>query len=116
MIEGETVCLGKCALIGRNQMGRISGPHVFEMQFNGPRDFDVILRKAGIPKFNELGQKLANLSFRHTYATLVAEAVGHNPFILKEILGHKRLSTTEVYCHPTAPSILPMLDGVKLFS
>ncbi len=43
--------------------------------------------------------------FRHTYATLMAESVTQNPFVLKEILGHKRISTTEQYCHPTAPVI-----------
>lgn len=39
-------------------------------------------------------------SFRHTFATLQASAVSQNPFLLKEILGHCQLSTTERYCHP----------------
>jgi len=42
-------------------------------------------------------------SFRHTYATLMAQAVGNNPFLLKEVLGHRRIATTEQYCHPEAP-------------
>lgn len=71
--------------------------------FNSRRDFDLVIKKAGIPKKDALGQKVTAHSFRHTYATVMAEAIGHNAFLLKEILGHKRLSTTEGYCHPTAP-------------
>ncbi len=100
----------------KRQMAQVKGQHVFKPFSNGPRDFDDILGKAGIPKYDELGQKLTGHSFRHTYATLVAEAIGHNPFVLKEILGHKRLSTTERYCHPTAPSIVPEIGKTVLSS
>jgi integrase len=41
-----------------------------------------------------LGQKVTAHCFRHTYATLMAEAIGQNPFVLKEILGHKRLTSS----------------------
>ena len=67
-----------------------------------------------ISKIDELGRKLTAYSFRHTYATLLAEHVGHNPFILKEVLGHSRLSMTERYCHPTAPSLELALSGIKI--
>ena len=79
---------------------------------NGSRDFDLILEKAGIPKVDELSRKLTAHSFRHTYATMMAEKTGHNPFLLKEALGHQQLSTTERYCHPTAPVLMPALDGI----
>lgn len=51
-------------------------------------------------------------SFRHTYATIMAEAVGHNPFTLKELLGHQQLSMTERYCHAKAPCIPPDFQGM----
>lgn len=78
---------------------------VFKPLANSSRDFDVILKRAGIPKVDALGRKATAHSFRNTYATLMAERTGHNPFVLKEILGHKCLSTTERYCHLTAPSL-----------
>ncbi|MFC1601153.1 hypothetical protein ACFL34_02255 [Candidatus Sumerlaeota bacterium] len=33
-------------------------------------------------------------------------AVGNNPFILKKILGHTQISTTEQYCHNAAPAVV----------
>jgi hypothetical protein len=40
----------------------------------------------------------------------MAEAVGQNPFLLKEVLGHQRITTTEQYCHPEAPVIALPFD------
>lgn len=85
------------------QMARSKTAFVFKRLFAACRQFDDILKKAGIPKYDALGQKLTGHSFRHTYATLMAEMVGHNAFALKAALGHTRISTTERYCHPTAP-------------
>ena len=42
----------------------------------------------------------------------MAETICRNPFVVKEILGHKRLSTTERYCHPTAPILTLILDEI----
>ena len=92
-----------------DQVARMEGPYAFEKRLNSSRDFDATLGRAGIEKIDTLGRKLTIHSLRHTYATLMAESIGHNPFVLKEILGHKRISTTEQYCHPTAPVItLPL--------
>ena len=71
----------------------------------------MIIKRAGIPKFDALGQKVTGHSFRHAYATILSEQLENNAFVLKEALGHQRLSTTERYCHPTAPTVviaLPM--------
>jgi integrase len=57
-----------------------------------------------------LGRKITLHSFRHTYATLMAQVVGNNPFLLKEVLGHQRITTTEQYCHPEAPVIALPFD------
>jgi len=101
----------------RKQMASVDGPFVFQPLPNNPRDFDLILAEAGIKKLDELGHKLTAHSFRHTYATIMSEAIGHNAFLLKEILGHKQISMTERYCHPTAPApSLPFGDISQLWS
>lgn len=65
------------------------------------RVFNRIIEDAEIEKYDELGKKVTAHSFRHTFATLMAESVGHNPFIVKQILGHSNITTTDRYCHPT---------------
>lgn len=98
----------------RTQIESVKGPHIFRPMTNGPRDFDSVLEEADIPKFDELGSKLTADSFRHTYATLLAKHVGHNPFVLKEVLGHSRISMSERYCHATGPSLELVLSGIKI--
>jgi integrase len=87
----------------REQMRNTEGPYVFERAHKCARDFDSTLRRAEIPKLDPLGRKLTIHSFRHTFATLMAECIGHNPFFLKKMLGHKRITTTQQYCNPAAP-------------
>ncbi len=53
-----------------------------------------------------LGRKLTAHSFRHTFGTMMAQSVGSNPFIVKQLLGHSQISTTDRYCHPTPPAIV----------
>lgn len=87
----------------RRQMGDVLGPYVFQPLANSSRDFDVILKRAGIEKVDELGRKATAHSFRHTYATMMARHV--EPFQLKELLGHRSLAMTERYTHVQAPAI-----------
>ncbi|MBM3334923.1 site-specific integrase, partial [Candidatus Sumerlaeota bacterium] len=94
----------------RIQMASVEGSHVFRHYASSRRDFEAILRRAGITKKDELGRKVTSHSFRHTYATLIAEATGNNPFLVKEALGHQQLSTTERYCHVAAPQVRLTLD------
>lgn len=97
------------------QLGRETpGPHVFPPMINLFRTFDRIIKKAGIAKLDELKRKVTAHSFRHTYATLAAQMVGGNPFLVKQILGHTQITTTDRYCHVQAPAIvidLAALDG-----
>jgi integrase len=87
--------------------GEVPGSFVFPTAKAGlKRMFDRILSKAGIEKVDVLGRKLTAHSFRHTYATLMAETVGNNPFILKQVLGHSQISTTDRYCHVQAPAVV----------
>ena len=45
------------------------------------------------------------------YATRMSTVVGKNTLILKELMGHAKLSPTELYCQPDAPDVmLPMPD------
>lgn len=85
----------------------IEGPFLFPRRNSSLKNtFDRILKQAGIEKIDVLGQKLTAHSFRHTYATLMAQAVGNNPFILKQALGHSQITTTDRYCHVQAPEFV----------
>jgi integrase len=81
------------------QIRQTSGPHVFEVNQSLAKLFDRILVRAKIDKKDELGRKLTAHSFRHTYASIMARRVAYNPHVLKEILGHHQLSTTDRYVH-----------------
>jgi len=94
----------------RHQMNETEGPHVFPSQSNTARNFNLVLKQAGIPKVNELGEVLRLHSFRHTHATLMAEKV--NQFVVKAALGHSQLSTTDRYVHPATPVIPIPLDAL----
>lgn len=78
----------------------VPGNHVFPVR-NGSlhTTFDRILKYAGIAKVNALGKKLTAHSFRHTYCTLMAKSVGHNPFVLMSMMGHAQITTSQIYCH-----------------
>ena len=99
------------------QMGRNPGHHVFPPNGSLSKLFDRILKRAGIPKLDERGRKLTAHSFRHTYATFQASAVSCNPFLLKDILGHTHISTTDRYCHPRSKAqvvdVSGLLGGVR---
>jgi len=98
----------------REQMRLVEEPHVFRRYVSSRRDFDSILRRAGIPKEDELGRKVTSHSFRHAYATLMTEAVGNSQFLLMKILGHSQISTTVRYCHPAAP-LLRLNLGMEVY-
>jgi integrase len=51
---------------------------------------------------SKVGDKVTSHSFRHTYGTLMAEAIGSNPFIVQKSPGHGNISTTARYCHVEA--------------
>lgn len=53
-----------------------------------------MLKRAGL---NNLG--ITTHKLRHTAATLMYQHGGVDPLVLKEILGHKSISTTEIYTH-----------------
>ncbi len=76
--------------------------------------FDRILKRAKIPKKDALGRKLTAHSFRHTFATRMAQQVGQNAFILKELMGHSKISTTEIYCQPEAPRLMMQMPGLAM--
>lgn len=90
----------------------VPGVFVFPPNQSLKNLFDRILKRAGIPKINALGRKLTAHSFRHTYATLQARAVAFNPFLLKEILGHCQLTTTDRYCHARGEAAVVDVAGL----
>jgi hypothetical protein len=82
----------------------ISGPFVFLPNQNLHNTFDRILKRSGFAKVNALGRKLTAHSFRHTFATRMAQQIGNNPFIRKELMGHSKITTTKIFCHPVGRS------------
>lgn len=110
------------------------GPHIFPPEPRLCKRFDQVLVAAGIAtrqslrnkagqiigyqtrKTDELGRKLTAHSFRHTFATKLAQATGGDQFVLKATLGHAQISTTDRYCHITATTTLiplPELPDAK---
>lgn len=96
-------------------IGRVARSHSLRTVFKTipalARVFNRIIAEAKIEKLDELKRKVTAHSFRHTFATLMAESVGHNPFIIKQILGHSNITTTDRYCHPTSEArIIDLAD------
>jgi site-specific recombinase XerD len=60
------------------------------------------------------GRKLSVHKLRHTAATLMYQYGGADALILKEILGHKSVSTTEVYTHIAPEQIAKTMDNNPL--
>ena len=97
-----------------DQAKQIKGSHVFQVSQSLCKLFDRLLKGAKIPKKDELGRKLTAHSFRHTYASMMARRVSYNPHILKEILGHHQLTTTDRYIH--ARSTANVVDVTEFFN
>lgn len=76
------------------------------------RKFDEILAASSLEKLDALGRKLTAHSFRHTWATFMVETCGANPFIIKQLLGHTQISTTDRYCHPKPSAQVIELAGL----
>ena len=77
---------------------------VFTKQHNLRRDFREALAAAKIKRIDAVGRRIWLHSFRHTYCTLLAQQVP-NTWLLKEILGHSKISTTEKYTHVSAEMV-----------
>ena len=91
-------------------------PHIFSSYQPLHRIFNRILSKAKIPKEDVLGRKLTSHSFRHTYASMLAEACSGNAFALKAALGHSQISTTDRYVHSVAPAMVVDMSFLELQS
>jgi len=85
------------------EMDIAPGPYAFRPLHKTARDFNACLKRAKIPKVDDLGRKATLHSFRHTYASQAALAVGGNVWLLPKMLGHKRVETSAHYCDPTPP-------------
>ena len=90
---------------------QIPGPHAFPPMGNLARVFNKTVKRAGIQKLTHRGRITAHC-FRHTYGSYVAEAVGQNPFIVMQALGHSNMTTTKRYCHPESPVVNLDLDRI----
>lgn len=60
------------------------------------------------------GRGLSTHKLRHTAATLMYQYGNVDPMVLKEILGHANLATTEIYTHLTNENIRTAMDSNPL--
>jgi integrase len=97
----------------RRQSEETFGQHVFQPRVNAAHAFRMCLKRAKVPYLDGLGRKATLHSFRHTYATKMAEIVGQNAFILRAVLGHRQFGTTAHYCRPAAPPVMADLSFLK---
>lgn len=77
---------------------------------NGRRYFQVLIKalskRAGITK------RVTPHTLRHTFASRAIRN-GCNVILLRDILGHNSLSTTNKYCHSTPQHMMNMIRGIK---
>jgi integrase len=83
------------------------GKYVFKPLANSARDFDVILKRAGIQKQDERGRVLLAHSFRHRWMTEVSRQIA-NPLEMAAVAGHKKIQTTMGYTHHEAVAVPDM--------
>ena len=94
----------------RPQLGR--GRFVFPSSSGGPlcvRTFEKHMHRIGLA----LGLELTPHCLRHTYITHLSES-GVDALIIREIVGHKNIATTQRYCHPSRAKLaqnLVRVDG-----
>ena len=60
---------------------------------------DVTMAEGGVEKIGLDGQHYSVHKLRHTAATLMYQHSGIDVLVLKDLLGHENLSTTEIYTH-----------------
>ncbi|MBQ5310594.1 MAG: tyrosine recombinase XerC [Oscillospiraceae bacterium] len=76
----------------------------------GNRRVEQIVTSA-IERIGMDGRGLSTHKLRHTAATLMYQYGNVDPMVLKEILGHASVSTTEIYTHLTNDNVRTALDS-----
>ncbi|MDE7294644.1 MAG: tyrosine-type recombinase/integrase [Oscillospiraceae bacterium] len=69
---------------------------------------------AAIDRIGLSGRGLSTHKLRHTAATLMYQYGNVDPMVLKEILGHANVSTTEIYTHLTNENVRAALESNPL--
>lgn len=69
---------------------------------------------AAIERISMGGRGLSTHKLRHTAATLMYQFGNVDPLVLKEILGHASVSTTEIYTHLTNDNVRSAMDSNPL--
>jgi site-specific recombinase XerD len=94
-------CDSEALFISRNH-GRITNRRVEQIIENA-------LKAGGLD-----GRGLSVHKLRHTAATLMYQYGNADPILLKEILGHKSVSTTEIYTHINSDQVSKAMDDNPL--
>lgn len=73
------------------------------------------LRAIFIPLNSLIGKRLYPHMLRHTFATLLLEKTG-DIYVLKELMGHSRISTTEIYLSTTRKKKVEAISNLSLIN
>lgn len=60
---------------------------------------------------NTLGRRVWPHVLRHTFATRLMRVTSTR--VVQELLGHKNLTTTQIYTHPNSQDLLNAIDGME---
>lgn len=60
---------------------------------------------------NTLGRRVWPHVLRHTFATRLMRVTSTR--VVQELLGHKNLTTTQIYTHPNSQDLLNAIDGMQ---
>lgn len=92
----------------RPRLGR--GQFIFPSSTGGPlvvRTFEKHMALVG----EAIGMKLTPHCIRHTYITLLSES-GVDSLIIRKIVGHANVATTQRYCHPSRAKLAQNVSRV----
>ncbi len=92
---------------------KIDGPaYVFVSRFThnklSPRDFQRFLRSLSL---HTIGRAIHPHTLRHTFATRLLSV--SNLRIVQKVLGHKNISTTQIYTHPSNNEISDAINKLQ---
>jgi len=71
------------------------------------RQIERIIKRAGLVS---IGREINPHALRHTFATRLMRTV--NSRIVQKLLGHKNLSSTEVYTHPSQEDLTKAIESI----
>jgi len=107
--------LKKHAAIGRGFTNLFSDVYVFSHEDRGKplttRQVERIIRNAAM---KSLGRPIHPHVLRHTFASRLMRKT--NIRVVQELLGHKHLTSTQVYTHPNGDDLREAINGIDIIT